>query len=205
MWTIAVVILLSFTTIVHAEVRTYLQASTGVLTKSAHKLDLFVKEENRYRESGLVLNKLFIGVKPTILPWLSSQLYYANKDLDYTRHQNKHMLVGDIILSTRMGPFAVKDRSGNEWHITDHFYRYRNYFEMGWRTPVRWLSLWSSEELRFDSDQSRVNMNDVRLGISLRWQKGLNSRIFFDLDSNRRNTDEWHQKPFLGIEMTTAL
>ncbi len=202
-------IMLSTATQGNAEVRSYLQVSTSLLAKQDHKSDfklsIFVREENRYRESGLVLNKLFIGVRPTMFPWLSSQFYYANKNLNYTRHQNKHMVVGDIILSTRLGPFTVKDRNGNEWHITDRFYRYRNYFEMAWKTPIRQLTVWTAEEWRYDSDQSRVNVKDVRLGIDLHLQKDLNTRVFFDLESNRRNANNWQQTPFLGLEISSAL
>lgn len=125
--------------------------------------------------------------------------------MNYGRHLNKHMLVGNIILSTRFEPFAIKNRSGNEWHITDRFYRYRNYSEFDWRTSAKILTLWTAEEWRFDSDQSRVNMNDIRLGVALSLRKRLNSRIFFDLESNRRNSNVWHDKPFLGMEVKAII
>lgn len=207
--TVLAVLLLLTISSVQAEVRTYLQVSTALLPKQDHKrdfkLNIFLREESRYRESGLVLNKLFIGVRPTFRPWLLSQFYYANKDMDYTQHQNKHMLVGDIILSSWLGLFTLKDRSGNEWHITDRFYRYRNYFEVAWRTPIRQLTVWTAEEWRYDSDQSRVNVNDIRLGIGLHLRKELNTRIFIDLESNRRSVSNWQQKPFLGLEISSAL
>ena len=191
---------------VRAEVRTYSQVNTHLFNISrTSSISIFLKQESRFRESGLVLNKVSVGLKPKILPWLSSQLYYANKDMDYTHHLNKHMLVGDITMSTRFGAFVIKDRSGNEWHITDRFYRYRNYFEVAWRSPVRQLILYSSEEWRYDSDQTRINMNDVRLGMTIDLQKGCNARLFFDFESNRRNTDSWLEKPFLGMELTAAL
>ena len=83
-----------------AEVRSYLQVSSTLLSKSdqnrGFKLDMFIKQENRFRESGLVLNKVFIGMKPKILPWLSGKIYYANKDLNYTRHLNKHIFAGSL-------------------------------------------------------------------------------------------------------------
>ena len=193
-------------TTARAEVRMYTLVRTRLLDLShTSTIDIFLKQENRFRESGLVLNKVFVGLKPKIRPWLSVQIYYANKDLNYTRHLNKHMVVGDIILSTRLGSFAIKNRNGNEWHITDHFYRYRNYSAFAWSTPVGWLTLWTAEEWRFDSDQSRVNMNDIRLGIALGLRKRLNSKIFFDLESKRRNSVSWRENPFLGMELMATL
>jgi len=209
--TVMVAILLAFSLVSsgQAEVRSYLQLDTRLLPasklKQALKLDVFVKEESRYRREGLVLNKLSLGFRPTFNPWLKAQVYYAHKDMDYTRRLTKHMLVGDVILSARSGTFSLKDRSGNEWHITDRFYRYRNYLELALKTPIHRFTVWTAEEWRFDSDQSRVNMNDVRLGLSMHLPGNLNSKIFYDFESNRRHCEHWQDNSFMGLALTASL
>jgi hypothetical protein len=186
------------------EVRTYLQVDVGVYhldeAPISLKLAPFVKVEDRFRDQGLVLNKTFVGMKLRILSWLSTQFYYAHKDLLYSAHQQKHMTVGDLILTYDDKQIRLSDRIGNEWHVTDRFYRLRNYTELLYKTPLKWLGLWAAEEFRFDSDQERINMNDVRAGFQFspldKWlplKIGSNfmvSNRLFDI----LNTD--HQPPF---------
>jgi len=189
-----------------AEVRTYLDISKKIASTGAwgfgKKLDLFFRQENRFRESRTVFTKDFFGVREQMLSWLSTQIYYAHKELNYTRRLSKHMLVAELILQMRIGYFRIKNRNGFEWHISDGFDRYRNYSEITCFTPVKGLSLWVAEEFRFDSDQKRINVNDVRIGLRAKLMRSLSLQLFWDVEEKRRGRPSWQRNPFLGFSLS---
>ena len=162
---------------------------------------LFAKQESRFRREGLVLTKSFLGTQVTSAPWLASRLYYANKDQAGDPHRNRHLLSAEILLRAHLGRIALLDRSGNEWHISDRFYRYRNYLELA--GPFLWgrLSPWASEEWRFDSDQGRINLNDNRIGLTARIKPAVKLRVFGDLEQKRRGKPGWQRTIFLGLAL----
>ncbi|RME26718.1 MAG: hypothetical protein D6800_06045, partial [Candidatus Zixiibacteriota bacterium] len=130
-----------------AEVRTYLQAQTGLTAHTSKvRVDGFFKEETRFREQGIVLHKTYLGLQPHVTGWLTVRVYYANKDLNYTRHLNKHLLAVDFIVRRRWDKLTLTNRFGNEWHVSDKFYRYRNYTEGAYALPIPRQSVWVSEE-----------------------------------------------------------
>ncbi len=187
------------------EGRLYLRgdATAYRLERAPWKLSLgpFLKNESRFREQGLVLEKVSVGMKAQFVPWLSVQAYYAHKDVWSTGHAQKHMAVGDVIVAVSPGAFRLADRSGNEWHATDGFYRYRNDFEVLWRTPAHWLAVWGSEELRVDSDQERVTQNDVALGLQVAPTRGMSIRPFYDIEHLRRGKPRWVRRWYVGLSV----
>ncbi len=190
-----------------AETRIYSQIllkTSGTTSDTKPTFSLFLRQENRFRKSGLVLNKVFIGGVYGFSKIFSFRGYYAFKDLLYKGHFTKNMLVGDIIAKYRWGRYSFLDKNGNEWHITDKFYRYRNYFQISCLTPLNRLKLWTADEIRFDSDQKRINMNDVRLGLCFTIRKNLTFSPFFDLESKRRNKQQWEDTPFLGLFVSSS-
>lgn len=168
------------------------------------------RSEQRFRESGLVLLKTSAGLRFGALPWLSLQTYYAHKDLFYQDHRQAHMAVVDVILHGHLGPLRLMDRNGNEWHVTDGFYRYRNYFETLWEIgrwrPGGWnVGLWTSEEFRIDADVGRVNLNDIRVGLQFAPHQGYRLRLFYDLEAKRRGTPDWALTHFVGLVFAVRL
>jgi hypothetical protein len=186
-----------------AETRTYLDVNLGVHPRTseyqAPQLRIFAREENRFRSQGLVLNKAFIGPQVLATPWLQFDLYYAKKDMFYAAHKSKHMATFDMLLKAKLGPLRGKDRMGSEWHVTDQFYRFRNYTELGYVTPIKWLSLWTAEEFRYDADAQRINVNDNRFGLGLQATSTLRLRPFVDIENTRRGKPSWHRLMFLGF------
>jgi hypothetical protein len=186
-----------------AETRTYLDLDVAIAPSVPNapppQLRLFGREENRFRNQGLVLNKAFAGARLSAFPWLQLAPYYAKKDMFYGKHVSKHMAVMDLLLTAKLGRLRGKYRLGNEWHVTDSFYRLRNYAELAYVMPLPWLSAWTAEEFRIDSDQQRVNVNDVRLGLGVRAKKRLQIRPFVDVESSRRGKPSWEHLTFVGI------
>lgn len=159
----------------------------------------FLRLEERFRARGVVYDKLSAGAKVQILSWLTTQLYYAHQVILDSGSVQKHMVVGDIFVARLFGDFRLLDRNRNEWHATDRYYRYRNYLEVRWQTPVAWLAPWAAEELRVDSDQARINRNDLRVGVSLVPTDAVTLRTFFGFQSNRRNLSEWENTWYIGL------
>jgi hypothetical protein len=200
-------LLLAVTTPARAqEGRLYLRGDYTAYRLNRHPVDLslgpFLKLEERFRGRGLVYDKLSAGMKVQILSWLTTQLYYAHQDLLDASHVQKYMVVGDIIAARRFGDFRLLDRNGNEWHATDGYYRYRNYLEVLGRAPISWLTLWAAEELRIDSDQARINQNDVRTGIQAVPGGAVAMRLFYDLESLRRNLPTWGNTWYIGLALS---
>ncbi len=162
-------------------------------------LDLMVRFEERFRARGFVQLKDFVGVRVSSSRWLTFQVYYANKTLMYSTPRRAHMVVGEVILSARLGAFRLTDRNGHELHVTDGFYRYRQRLEVLYQTPLEWLAIWIADELRIDSDQRRINLNDLQVGLELRPVPRIVLRLYYDLETKRRNRPEWEHTHVGGL------
>ncbi len=150
-----------------------------------------IRTEQRFRDQRLVLLKVFTGARADLFPWLRLQTYYAHKDKLSSGHQVIHLLVLDAILHYKFGPFKISDRSGNEWHSVPGFYRYRNNLDIHVRPGLEWLRLFVADEVRFDCDQARLNMNDIKVGMDFAPSPHLTLRTYYDLESKRRSKDRW--------------
>jgi len=62
-----------------------------------------------------------------------------------------------------------------------------------------WLALWAAEEIRIDSDQERLNQNDVGAGIRVVAGGAATLRLFFDLESTHRNLRSWKNTGYIGL------
>ena len=180
------------------EFRLKLDADYALLSSSAHRhlnLRPMFRLEQRFRTKGLVLEKVFAGLRSDLLPWLAAQTYYAHKDSMYAEHEVWHMLVFDLIFHVKIGPAKISDRNGNEIHARPgfgyYFYRYRNNLDLHLDPGLSWLRLWVADEVRFDSDQRRLNMNDAKVGIELLVDRRLHLRAYYDLESKRRSKPHW--------------
>lgn len=158
-----------------------------------------LRTEQRFRGQGLVLLKAFVGARAQVLPWLKLQAYYAHKDQLGEEHVQVHMLTLDVILVAHAGPLTLQDRSGNEWHSRPGFYRYRNALLLRLDPGWPWLRPFVSEEVRFDSDQRRMNVNDVLIGADLVASKEATLQLYYDLESKRRSSDTWTATHVAGL------
>ena len=186
------------------DIRIYLDGDVNVLrgVERAHGITLrpMIRTEQRYRVGGLYLLKAFIGVRSDLLPWLRIWTYYAHNDKwSNGVHQEVHMAVFDLMLHHRWGPVALGWRLGNEYHSAPGFYRLRNYFDLAVTLGVPWLRFYASEEFRFDSDPTRINMNDIRGGLDFIPTRWLKVRAFYDLELNRRSRDDWKRTHVAGL------
>jgi len=194
-----------------SEGRTYLDLDGKVYECHVQPLELelrpFVRTESRFREKGLVYQQWFGGVRLKLLPWLSLQSFYSRQDLTYPDKPKagQNLVVGDVVFHPRFGPFRLLNREENEWHITERFYRYRNMTEVLYTLPFQWLGLYAFDEFRIDSDQSRVNLNDVGGGFQFDPTRQLAIRLFYDRESNRRLKPQWEQTDFLGLSFAGHL
>jgi hypothetical protein len=190
------------------DIRTYMAVTVGITDFSkGYRLSIFGKNENRFRSQGLVYDKEFLGVKQGLGSWFMLRLYWVHKDLWYKSHRAKSMCVFEFFVHHRFGPFGFVYRNGNEWHVTDRFYRNREKLELqGFLPkPAQWLYFWASEEFRVDSDQSRVNMNDWWLGVGFRPKKALNLRLFWGMEHKRRLKPDWNRTDILGIMVSVSI
>lgn len=178
------------------EFRLKLDVDDKVVQVGSFNLRPMLRTEQRFRDQGLVLLKVFAGLRSNVLPWLTLQTYYAHKDKFYKDHEIWHMLVLDLIVHFKLGPLAIADRNGNELHtqpgFASYFYRYRNNLDVHFNPGLSWLRLWVADEIRIDADQARLNMNDAKAGIDLLAGKSLRFRLYYDLESTRRSKPDWH-------------
>ena len=184
------------------EARIYLDADANVLGGGSGSVTLrpMVRTEQRFRVAGLHLLKVSAGLRAGVLPWLMLQGYYAHKDMwSNNTHQQFHMAVLDLILHHRWDHVTLTWRLGNEYHINPGFYRLRSSFNVSIDPGLRWLRLFASEEFRFDSDQTRVNMNDVRAGVDFVVTSWLTVRTFYDLELNHRSRQDWARTHVGGL------
>ena len=188
--------------------RTYIAGFVKITDFNAHlPLSFFGKNENRFRSQGLVYDKEFVGLQQQVLPWFVVRTYWVHKDLWYTKHADKQMYVVELIFKHRWGWFGGMYRNGNEWHITDKFYRNREKFEFrGFiPKPAQWLYFWVAEEFRIDSDQGRINMNDVWMGLGFKPRKGLDLRAFWGVELKRRHKPSWKRTDMIGVSLAFHL
>lgn len=164
-----------------------------------------LRTEQRFRDQGLVYFKLFTGIRGDLSRSLMFQAYYAHKDLMYAKHRGKHMLVADLIPHRRFGRLALADRNGAEWHVTDGFFRYRNKLSAKIGTGISWLDLWLAEELRFDFDQSRINMIDLQAGVIAHPIPPLRVRFFYDRELKRRSLRRWRTTDVIAVFLAVRL
>lgn len=189
------------------ELRLKLDMDDNVLGRvsDAFTLRPMIRTEQRFREQGLVLLKVSVGMRANLFPWLMLQSYYAHKDKLSSAHDVIHILVLDVILHDKIGPIKISDRNGNEWHSSPGFYRYRNDLTIQANPGLDWLRLFVADELRFDSDQARLNMNDLKAGVEIIASPQLHFRSYFDLESNRRLREQWMNTPVLQLMMIVRL
>ncbi len=196
------------------EVRLYLDLDGVVFHKESGPVSVRVRpwgrSEQRFRTEGLVYLKSFAGLRLDVLRWLGLQLYYAHKDLRYTgkSRSQAHMTVLDTIFRVRLGPLRLLDRNGFEYHVTDRFFRYRQYLEAQVMLPykwVRWLGFFAGGELRVDSDEARVNMLDLRAGLVLRASRRFFFKPYYYLEAKRRHATQWQRTHILGLFLAARL
>ena len=149
-----------------------------------------LRTEQRFRQQGMVLLKVFAGLRSDVASWLRLQAYYAHKDMFYADRKEIHLAVMDFVFHFKFGPVCVSDKNGNEWH-SDGFYRYRNDLHLSISPGVTWLRLWLGDEIRVDSDQARLNMNDAKAGLDLRLGKTVIWSVYYDLESKHRSKPGW--------------
>ncbi len=189
-----------------AEARTYFDLGWRVLHERSGALDAGLSpflEELRFQAQGLAYRKLSAGTRLRVLSWLSVQAYYARTTSTPAGKpaSSADLLVGNVILSWKLGPLTLKNREGNEWHVTQAFYRYRNLVEGSLATPLPWLSVFLHEEIRIDADQGRVNMNNVGGGVKLGPWHPIVLRVFLEAESNRRSKPTWQTTPYVGLSL----
>ncbi len=158
---------------------------------SALNLRPMMRTEQRFRDQGLVLLKVFAGLRSDVTSWLTLQAYYAHKDMFYSDRKEVHMAVADAIFHFKAGPVHFSDKNGNEWHSDANFYRYRNELQVNFNPGLSWLRLWVGDEVRFDSDQARFNMNDALAGVDFRFGRLIRWRLYYDLESKHRSKPNW--------------
>ncbi len=187
------------------ETRTYVDVDVTAYRHKSGLINLrlrpMARAELRFRDEGLVYLKSFLGMRVNVLQWFMLQTYYAHKDLLYTGKKRKqaHLAVIDAIFNVKLGPVGLLDRNTFEWHITDTFFRYRNYFETNVVLGFPWLRGFAGGELRVDSDQGRVNMLDLRVGFKIHIVKHFAIKPFYYLEAKRRNATVWSRTHILGI------
>ena len=193
------------------EGRIYLDVSYAAYARHDGALHLslkpFMRMESRFRDSGLVYAQWNTGLRLGVLPWLSAAAYYSPRQQMYAGKPNtfKHLAGLDLIFHHSIDGFRLLNRETSEWHATDAFYRYRNFSEVMYTTPAKWLSLFANEEFRVDADEERVNMNNVAGGLQFDPLSSLTFRVFYDFESCRRKAPQWQNVNFVGISTAVHL
>ena len=193
------------------EFRSYMDFEYTALQKDGPvwhlALKQFLRVENRFRTGELVYQQWNMGLKIRLLSWISVQEYYTPREQMYAgkTRVNKDVVGSDLLFNPSYGPLRLLNRQANEWHLTDRFYRYRNLTELACKMPAKWLLLDVSEEFRFDSDQRRINQNDVGGGLQIDLSKSLTLRVFYDLEASRRLLPTWQYVHFLGLSVGAHL
>ncbi len=144
--------------------------------------------------------KLSAGARSRVLEWLSLAAYYARDENVYGDKARRRgdLLVGDLVLQEALGPVRLLNREGNEWHVTDRYFEYRNLTEFLWRTPAQRVALFAYDEFRIDSDDVRVTFNDLGGGVEVS-SDTLVLRVFYDQEASRRLAPEWQRVRSLAV------
>lgn len=175
------------------EFRLYLDTTAT----SVPVLQPFARGESRLHTEGLVYEKLSAGVRAKATGWLKVSAYLAHCE-KITKDARDELIVGNLLAHERLGAWELRLRAGNEWH-TAGFYRYRQLHELRWHLGED-VALWANDEVRFDTDEGRVTMNNARLGLDLAVEKSrahLSPRL--DVESTRRGADAWSSVIVLGL------
>lgn len=189
------------------EERTYLDVEYTVLRRGALALRPFARAESRFRSTGLVYEQWNAGLRLRVLPWLSVAAYYTPREQLYPGKPTafKHVVGADLVLQPSLGRFRLLNRETEEWFATDGFHRYRNLVEVAYPLPGARLSPYVYDEFRFDSDQRRVNMNDVGVGVQFNATPVLTLRLAYDIEANRRLLPTWQYTHFVGLAVAAHL
>ncbi|HON79200.1 MAG TPA: hypothetical protein PK544_11965 [Spirochaetota bacterium] len=167
---------------------------------------LYVKVEERFRSGDRVYSKQVYGLPVRIVNGLSVMVFYANKYLMENEKQKKSIYGFDVNMKAVTKMFLLKDRIRTEYHETDSFNRFRNAVEAGIKIPyVTMLSLFTGYEFRYDSDQERINVNDILWGIRIKPSQYISFRLYYDDEFNRRNKSYWERTNAFGFQVSVAL
>lgn len=189
------------------ELRLYGDIDANVLRaySKTYTLRPMLRSEQRFNNAGLTQLKIFAGARADYKPWLTLEAQYAHLDKYYGPHSVEHMLVFNIIPHFKFGPVVVSDRNGNEWHSAPGYYRYRNELRLTIDPSIEWLRPFVADEIRFDSDEGRLVMNDLRLGLTYKIGKQVKVCTFYDLEAKRRGKPDWVLTNVYGLLLTVRL
>jgi len=189
------------------EGRTYLDIEYTVLRKGPLALRPYARAESRFRSTGLVYEQWNAGLRLRVLPWLSVAAYYTPREQLYPGKPKafKNVAGVDVVLQPSLGRFRLLNRETDEWHATDGFHRYRNLLEIAYPLPGARLSPYFYDELRIDSDQGRVNMNDVGVGVQFNATATRTLRLAYDIEANRRLLPTLQYAHFVGLAVAAHL
>jgi len=189
------------------EARLYLDLDGNVLPDARAPLTLrpMLRTEQRFRRGGLRLLKISAGLRMDVRPWLLLQSYYAHIDKVSTNARDLHMAVFDVVLHHSFAWLGTLFRVGNEWHITDEFYRLRALVVLHFDLGVPWLQPWVSDEIRFDSDQTRINMQESIVGLDFRISSTLKTKLFYDLELTHRSRPGWQRSHVVGLVLAVRM
>ncbi|RME26481.1 MAG: hypothetical protein D6798_06605 [Deltaproteobacteria bacterium] len=181
-----------------AEFRLFLDATA----RDVPVVQPFARSESRLRTEGLVYEKLSAGLRSKVAEWLKVEAYLSDAE-KLPEGSRDGLVVGNLGFGWDFGAFAVGLRSGHEWH-TQGFYRYRQLHELRWR-PTDRASLWLNDEVRVDSDEGRMTMNNARIGVDLSTRAKSRLRVVIDLESSRRGGDSWNWVVAPGVVLQAGL
>jgi hypothetical protein len=193
------------------EIRLYSEIEETASQKNGDNLSFtlkpFLREESRFREGRFVYQQWNAGLRFQNKPWFSSQIYYTPRDQMYegTPYKHKDVMGGDILFFLKIRSLRILNREANEWHMTDNFYRYRNFTNIIYITKIKWLAPYVYDEFRVDNDQKRMNVNDLGVGIQITPSSLLTMQIFYDHESNHRNISDWEYVRYFGLSFIAHL
>jgi hypothetical protein len=164
-------------------------------------LQPFVREYSRFVKGKHVYQQWNIGVRMKHLSWLSTQAYYSPRDRMYpgAPRTRKHIAGYDFLFSPKIGNFELLDRTANEWHITDRYYRFRNLAQVRYVPRRNWPSPYIYGEFRADSDQKRINVHGAGFGFQIEPASWATLRVYSMREGDRRNRADWRYSRYLAF------
>jgi len=166
---------------------------------------VFIKNEERFRRGQLVYAKQIYGITVKMKRLFSFMPFYAHKHLHYSEAATKELSGLDINLGLKSSGLFLKNRVRGEYHITDDFYRIRNAIEAGYTPVPPVLSLFSRYEFRFDTDQERINLNDMSGGLIIKPAAQLPIRLYYNREMKRRNRNSWDNTDSICFSVSVVL
>jgi len=193
-----------YPSLAHADIgdaRLYLDLSGNLLSDSRAPITLrpMLRTEQRFARGGLTFLKISTGLRMDIRPWLRLQSYYAHIDQVSANHHDLHMGVFDVILRHRFDWLGTQVRVGNEWHATNDFYRLRLLACLHFDVGLSWLRPYVSDEVRFNSDQARLNMQESVAGLDFKVSSALQMKLFYNLILTHHGHPGWHRNHVVGL------